>query len=112
MKKYEAVFILDIRKVDDEGKAFSQDFGALVESLGGKMEAAVSLGRKQFTYDINKRKAGIYWDYYFDLDPAMVKEIREKYRLDERVIREMVIVDERPAEVRSTLAVSAEGVAE
>ena len=112
MKKYEAVFILDIRKVDDEGKAFSQDFGALVESLGGKMEAAVSLGRKQFTYDINKRKAGIYWNYIFELDALKVKEIREKYRLDERVIRMLVIRYERPEQVRSTLSVPAAEVAE
>ena len=27
MKKYEAVFILDVRKVEDEGKAFSEEFG-------------------------------------------------------------------------------------
>ncbi len=112
LKKYEAVFILDMRKVDDEGKAFSEEFAKNIQSWGGNVKEAVNMGRKQFAREINKRKAGIYWDYYFDLDPAMVKEIREKYRLDERVIREMVIVDERPAEVRSTLAVSAEGVAE
>ena len=96
MKKYEAVFILDIRKVDDEGKAFSQEFGALVESLGGKMEAAVSLGRKQFTYDINKRKAGIYWDFLFELDPLKLIEIKNKYKLNEKVLRSMTIVSERP----------------
>ena len=112
MKKYEAVFILDMRKVEDEGKAFSDEFAQNLQSWGGSMVEMNAMGRKQFAREINKRKAGIYWDYYFDLEPAMVKEIREKYRLDERVIREMVIVDERPAEVRSTLAVSAEGVAE
>ncbi|MBO5803007.1 MAG: 30S ribosomal protein S6 [Lentisphaeria bacterium] len=112
MKKYEAVFILDMRKVDDEGKAFSEEFAKNIQSWGGNVKEAVNMGRKQFAREINKRKAGIYWDYYFDLDPIKVKEIREKYRLDDRVIREMVIVDERPAEIRSTLAVSAEIVAE
>ncbi len=112
LKKYEAVFILDMRKVDDEGKAFSEEFAKNIQSWGGNVKEAVNMGRKQFAREINKRKAGIYWDYYFDLDPVKVKEIREKYRLDDRVIREMVIVDERPAEIRSTLAVSAEIVAE
>ena len=65
MKKYEAVYILDIRKVDDEGEAFSKEITAFIESLGGKIESVTSLGRKQFTYDINKRKAGIYWDFLF-----------------------------------------------
>ncbi|MBO4490200.1 MAG: 30S ribosomal protein S6 [Lentisphaeria bacterium] len=112
MKKYEAVFILDMRKVEDEGKAFSEEFAKNIQSWGGNVNEAVNMGRRQFVREINKRKAGIYWDYYFELDPAKTKEIREKYRLDERVVREMVIVDERPAEVRSTLAAPAEAVAE
>ena len=37
MKKYEAVFILDVRKVEDEGKAFSEEFGKNLESMGGKL---------------------------------------------------------------------------
>ena len=96
MKKYEAVFILDIRKVDDEGKAFSQEFGALIESLGGKMEAAVPMGRKQFTYEINKRRAGLYFDFVFTLDASKVREIKDKYKLDARVLRNLILVYDRP----------------
>ncbi len=99
MKKYEAVFILDIRKVDDEGEAFAKDFAVLVESLGGKMTSAASLGRKQFTYNINKRKAGIYWDFFFELMPAKVIDVKNRFRLNEKVLRNLIIADERPAEV-------------
>lgn len=111
MKKYEAVFILDMRKVEDEGKAFSEEFGKLIQSWGGSMVEANAMGRKQFAREINKRKAGIYWNYFFELDPLKVKDIREQYRLDERVIRELVIVDERPEQIRSTFAVPAPAVA-
>ena len=52
MKKYEAVFILDIRKADDEGNAFTKEFGELIESLGGKLESVTPMGRRQFTYEI------------------------------------------------------------
>ena len=97
MKKYEAVFILDIRKVDDEGVAFSNELTALIESLGGKMTEAVSMGRKQFTYEINKRKGGIYWNFFFELAPSKVLAVKEKFMLDERILRNMIIVDERPA---------------
>ena len=109
MKKYEAVFILDIRKVDDEGKAFSQDFGALIESLGGKMEAAVSLGRKQFTYDINKRKAGIYWDFLFELDSLKVIEIKNKYKLNETVLRNLILINDRPEGAPTTVTLNLDG---
>lgn len=96
MKKYEAVFILDIRKTDDEGEGFSRSFGALIESLGGKMLSTVPMGRKQFSYDIKKRKAGVYWNFFFELDPDKILAIKEKYHLDETVLRNLIIVSERP----------------
>lgn len=96
MKKYEAVFILDIRKVEDEGKAFTEEFGKNLESWGGKLLEANAMGRKQFAREIKKRKAGIYWDYVFELDPLAVIKIRNQYRLDERMIRLLIINFERP----------------
>ena len=96
MKKYEAVFILDIRKTDDEGAAFSKEFGELVAALGGKMESTTPMGRRQFTYEINKRKAGIYFDFVFELETSKVREIKEKYKLDERILRNMILVCDRP----------------
>ncbi len=96
MKKYEAVFILDIRKTDDEGAAFSKEFSELVASMGGKMEAVTPMGRRQFTYEINKRKAGIYFDFVFELGAAQVKEIKEKFKLDERILRNMILIYDRP----------------
>ena len=108
MKKYEAVFILDMRKVEDEGKAFSEEFAQMIQSWGGSVSESVAMGRKQFAREIRKRKAGIYWNYIFELDPAKCKDIREKYRLDERVVRELIISYERPEQVRSTLAAPAE----
>ena len=96
MKKYEAVFILDIRKVEDEGKAFTEEFGKNLESWGGKLMEANPMGRKQFAREINKRKAGIYSDYVFELDPLKVIRIRNQYRLDERLIRLLIVNFERP----------------
>ena len=98
MKKYEAVFILDIRKADDEGKAFCAEFAQLIENLGGKLEATVPMGRRQFTYEIDKRRAGLYFDFVFELAAAKVKEIKEKYKLDQRILRNMIITYDRPAD--------------
>ena len=101
MKKYEAVFILDIRKADDEGNAFTKEFGELIESLGGKLESVTPMGRRQFTYEINKRRAGLYFDFIFELATDKVREIKEKYKLDARVLRNMIIVCDRPEDAGS-----------
>jgi small subunit ribosomal protein S6 len=96
LTKYESVFILDIRKVEDEGEAFSGELGKLIEEWGGKMEESASMGRKQFAREIGKRKAGIYWNYVFELDSGKVNDIREKFRLDDRVVRMLIINYDRP----------------
>ena len=96
MKKYEAVFILDIRKADDEGAAFCREFGELIASLGGKLESTVPMGRRQFTYEINKRRAGLYFDFVFELEEARVRDIKDKYRLDQRILRNMILLFDRP----------------
>lgn len=99
MKKYEAVFILDIRKTDDEGAAFSREFAELIESFGGKLESSVPMGRKQFTYEINKRKAGLYFDFVFNIDEEKVIAIKDKFRLDARVLRNLILIYDRPENV-------------
>lgn len=96
LKKYEAVFILDIRKVDDEGEAFSKELAELIKSLGGEMLESVSMGRKQFAREIKKRKAGVYWNYIFNLDADQTDQLRTKFMLDERVLRQLVIIYDRP----------------
>jgi small subunit ribosomal protein S6 len=96
LKKYEAVFILDIRKADDEGAAFCKEFEELIGSLGGKLIATNPMGRRQFTYEIDKRRAGLYFDFIFDLAAAQVKAIKEKFRLDQRVLRNMILICDRP----------------
>jgi len=96
LKKYEAVFILDIRKADDEGASFSKELSEFIESLGGKMESAVPLGRKQFTYEINKRRAGLYFDFVFSIGADKVREIKDKYKLDARVLRNLIVIYDRP----------------
>ena len=70
MKKYEAVFILDPRKVDDEGKAFAGQFEQLINGWGGTMIENVAMGRKTFAREIKKRKAGYYFDFVFEVEQA------------------------------------------
>ena len=67
-----------------------------IASLGGVMGETVPMGRKQFTYEIDRRKAGLYIDFFFELDPLKVIEIKEKFKLDPRVLRNLIILDERP----------------
>jgi small subunit ribosomal protein S6 len=96
LKKYEAIFILDIRKVEDEGDAFSKEFAAMIKEWGGNMAESIAMGRNQFAREIKKRKAGIYWNFVFEVDADKIIAIKNQYRLDERVLRNMIINYDRP----------------
>ncbi len=87
MKKYEAMFILDEHQVEDQGNAFSEEFKKFAEGLGAKIDEILPMGKRQFTYEIKKKKAGIYWDFLITADPASIQPIKSKYRLDERILR-------------------------
>ncbi len=87
MKKYESIFILDERQVDDQGKAFSEEMTALIKNIGGTVTEVVPMGRKQFARKIEKKKSGIYYDFIFSADEDKVKEVKDKYRLDRRIVR-------------------------
>ena len=59
------------------------------------------MGRRQFTYEIDKRRAGLYFDFVFELAAAKVKDIKEKYKLDQRILRNMIIIYDRPADANN-----------
>ena len=100
MRTYEAVFILDERKVEGKGDAFAEGATEFIQSIGGSIKNSHCLGRRHFAYKIQKKSAGIYWDFVVDLDPDKVKVLQDKYRLDERVLRLVVFLYEEPPKRR------------
>lgn len=108
MKKYEAVFILDIRKTDDDGAAFCRGFGELIATLGGELLETTPMGRRQFTYEINKRKAGLYFDFVFNADEEKIADIKERYRLDAQVLRNLILIYDRPENADTKININEE----
>jgi small subunit ribosomal protein S6 len=101
LKTYEAVFVIDERKFEDAGEAFSCEVAKLIESLGGSVRERTSLGRRQFARPIKKQNAGIYWDFIFDLDPAQVKALKSAYSLNDAVFRSEVFICDRPQAIKA-----------
>lgn len=96
MKTYETVIILDDYNVQDEGKAFSEEFSSKISGAGGEMLKITPLGRKQFARKIKKRKSGIYWDFVFKLEESEAHKLDDDYKLDDRVLRMQTYVYDRP----------------
>ncbi|MBP5674220.1 MAG: 30S ribosomal protein S6 [Lentisphaeria bacterium] len=90
MRKYEAVFILDPRKVEGDGEGFSATIEEAFKELGGTVERVKCLERKTFARPIGRHTMGIYWDYVVSLPPQAVAELKDKYRLNQTVLRLVV----------------------
>ena len=97
MKKYEIVFILDPQKVDDGGDAFVKQFDAAVVEMGGKLVSTDKMGRKQFATVIRKRTTGFYWSLVVELPPAKVAALKERYHLDQTILRLRLFIYDKPA---------------
>ena len=87
MRKYEAVFILDPRKVEGNGEAFSASIEDVFKSNGATIERTMCLDKKTFARPIKKHKVGIYWDYVATMGPETVAVLKDYYRLNQTVLR-------------------------
>lgn len=97
MKKYEAVYILDEQKVDDQGEVFVKSLQGVIESLGGNVEYTNAMGRRQFAAPIKKKNTGLYWNLEFNLPEAQLLTLQNHYRLDGTVLRNAIFIFDRPA---------------
>jgi len=93
---YEVVFILDSKQVDDKGEGFAKQVVKQIEEMGGRVQRQNCLGRKQFARPIGKHRAGLYWDFIVDLDASKLVTFRERYKLNDMVLRLQAFRYERP----------------
>jgi len=88
LKKYETVIILDERNINDDGSEFLTEIEKILkDDFSGSVEKAENMGRKQFAREMNKRKTGVYLDIIHEMAAEKVVALRDKFRLDNRVLR-------------------------
>ena len=96
MKKYDGLYIFAGNAKDDVLESNFAKATAEIERFGGKIEAQDILGKRTFARPMHKRENGVYALVRFELDPAKVKELVNRYRLVEEVFRVQILaVDDR-----------------
>ena len=94
MKKYEGVFIVkpDMNK-DDQGK-IAEVIKASITKNGGKLTTSEIWGKRRLTHPIKGHKEGDFHRVEFEIDPKSISDLKQAYRLNEDIIREIIIVKE------------------
>ena len=92
MTSYEIMFIVRPTLSEEEIKGVSASFEKVLTDNGAKNVKVKELGQKEFAYEIKKFKSGYYFLYNIESsDDAAVKEFDRVARIDENVVRHLVI---------------------
>jgi small subunit ribosomal protein S6 len=94
MRAYETTFVM-APTLDTEGfQAEVDQLKKLIASHGGTITAEKEWGRRRLAFPIRDHSEGIYHILRFDYEPEGLPELDRWFKLNENVLRALVILDE------------------
>jgi small subunit ribosomal protein S6 len=92
MKKYEVMFMLKPDLGENETKALFQQINDVVTKNNGQiLSSGLWSEKKPLYFTVKKFKEAIYYLAEFNLDPLSIDKIKSQYRLNEDILRSLVI---------------------
>jgi small subunit ribosomal protein S6 len=94
MRAYESTFIL-VPSLDEKGIAQEVDsIKEIITSHGGEITSEKQWGRRRLAYLIRDAQEGVYYILRFTLGNEGLQELHRRFKLNENVLRSLVIRDE------------------
>ena len=91
MHDYEMV-VIAVPELDDQGiSSLNERIGNWITSAGGTAPQTNVWGKRRLAYAIDKRTDGIYVQYNYRMDPSASRVLDRNLRIDEQVVRHMII---------------------
>ena len=81
---------------------------ALIENVKGIIESSANLvhidnwGKRRLSYPIRKRSEGYYVVYVFECEPSFVAQLNQALRVNEAILRHMIVLYEDDLEELKT----------
>ena len=91
MPLYETTLIVRQDAAKSDATKLADGFAKIIADQKGNVAKNEYWGLRTLAYIINKNRKGHYVHLNIDAEPAAVKEMERKMRLDENVIRHMTI---------------------
>ena len=101
-RKYEAVYIFDSTLEESAINEKLEKFHALVPQDGGEGVACDHWGKRTLAYPINRHETGYYVIAKLATAPEALPEFERAVKLDEGVLRFLIVVNEGPQPVAAT----------
>jgi len=90
-RNYDIGFIINPELTEEEIKKTINSVTTVIEDNGGIIEKLDEWGRKRLVYPIQKHKEGIYTFIYAELTGDVVEKIERRLKLNEKIIRFIVV---------------------
>lgn len=90
MNKYQLLYIIDNDLADEAKAEVSDKFLALIESLGGVVDAIDKWGTKKLAYEIDGKREGYYVLVKFTADSTAPAEIERQMKINDTIVRQMI----------------------
>ena len=90
-RKYELVIIVDALLPQEQKEAISKEVVDSVTKAGGNViNSKVWLEKQKFSFRIKKINEGTYYLINFEAETPVIADLRQKLRLNERVLRFLI----------------------
>lgn len=89
---YEGMFILDSIKYAQNPDASQKEVLGLLERIGASVLVSRPWQDSKLAYPIDKHKKGLYYLAYFKADPTQLTELNRLCKLNETVLRQLVLL--------------------
>lgn len=94
MRSYECAVILHPAVTDDGLKTSTAKYVDIIAGRGGAITRVETWGKRRLSYEIMRQPDGHYFFYRFRGDSTLVAELARQLRIDEGVLRHMIVRDE------------------
>jgi len=97
VKKYEGLFILNTAGKEEGVKEMIDRITADIATTGGKVETVQKMEKRSFVRVANKRfNSGFYVNFIFEIEPALLTQLRHRFDMNEDVFRVLFTVASQP----------------
>jgi small subunit ribosomal protein S6 len=91
MNTYEMMLVLPGKATTAKLKSAKEKIGEIISTIKGKIIKIQEWGKKDLAYKIKGNASGNFVLYNIELNPEGVKALREKLKMEEEIIRYLVI---------------------
>lgn len=90
-EKYEAMLVFSLKEGEEQAKALTEKFKALIEK-NGTIEDTDEWGKRKLAYEINYENEGYYVLYTFESAPDFPAELERIIKIADGILRSIVVL--------------------